>query len=121
VNDRPQITGRHRYRNAAGAGPRRLGERETAARNDRIAEALGADVTIDLTQIDVAHLLVEHRAACAELRQLRTENAALRGAVRSLAGWIRELDPNPSLDPCDYLIDEAEQAAVRRAYQTEIQ
>jgi hypothetical protein len=41
---------------------------------------------------------------------------ALRGAVRSLAGWVRELDPHPSLDPCEYLTDEAEMAAVRRAF-----
>lgn len=47
---------------------------------------------------------------------LRAEIEALQGAVRSLADWIRDLDPHPSLDPCDYLTDEAEQSAVRRAY-----
>lgn len=69
--DRPRITGRHRYRNAAGSGPARLGERETAARNDRIAQALRVDVTIDLRDVDTAHLLVEHRALASELRRYR--------------------------------------------------
>lgn len=41
---------------------------------------------------------------------------ALRGAVRSLAGWVRELDPRPSLDPCEYLTDADEMAAVRRSF-----
>lgn len=41
---------------------------------------------------------------------------ALRAAVRSLAGWVRELDPHPSLDPCEYLTDQDEMAAVRRAF-----
>lgn len=45
----------------------------------------------------------------------RAEVEALQGAVRSLAGWVRELDPHPSLDPCEYLTDEREMAAVRRA------
>lgn len=44
------------------------------------------------------------------------EIEALRGAVRSLAGWVRELDPHPSLDPCEYLIDADEMAAVRRSF-----
>lgn len=41
---------------------------------------------------------------------------ALRGVVRSLAGWVRELDPLPSLDPCEYLTDPDEMAAVRRSF-----
>jgi hypothetical protein len=69
--ERPQVAARHRYRNAAGAGPARLGERETAARNDRIAQALRADVTIDLRDVDTAHLLVEHRALAAEFTRYR--------------------------------------------------
>lgn len=44
------------------------------------------------------------------------EIEALRGAVRSLAGWVRELDPHPSLDPCEYLTDKSEQSATRRAF-----
>lgn len=49
-----------------------------------------------------------------------TEIEALRGAVRTLAGWGRDLDPHPSLDPCDYLTDEDELRAVRRAYSTAV-
>ncbi len=52
------------------------------------------------------------------LRDAADEIEALRGAVQSLAGWVRDLDPHPSLDPCDYLTDRAEQQAVRRAYST---
>ena len=52
------------------------------------------------------------------VQDLAAEIDALQGAVRSLAGWIRDLDPPPSLDPADYLTDEAEQTAVRRAFST---
>jgi hypothetical protein len=62
----------------------RLGERETAARNDRIAEALRADVTIDLRDIDTAHLLVEHRALGAELRRVRATNDRLEEELDDL-------------------------------------
>jgi hypothetical protein len=74
----------------------RLGEHETRAQRDRIAAALAADVTIDLTEIDIPHLLVEHRAACAELRLLRATNQRLNLELDQLLAehidTVRQLD-----------------------------
>lgn len=78
----------------------------------------GADAMLAADQIGVVHLAAEHRAACDEIHRLRDEVLALQGAVVTLAGWVRDLDPNPSLDPCDYLTDQAQMAAVRAAYPT---
>ncbi len=57
-----------------------LGERMKAAtRPERVAQALGADIVIDLDELDVAHLVAEHRAAITEIESLRAEVRRLRG------------------------------------------
>jgi hypothetical protein len=37
----------------------------------RMAEALGADIVIDLDAVDTGHLVAEHRAAVAQLERYR--------------------------------------------------
>lgn len=63
-----------------------LGERTRAAgRTHRVAEAIGADVIIDLDRADVGQLVHDHRRALARIDVLEAEVQRLRGVIAARA------------------------------------
>lgn len=70
-----------------------LGDRMKAAtRPERAAQALGADIVIDLDAEDVGHLVAEHRTAVAEIERLRAIITTARHTADHWRRWALDAE-----------------------------